>query len=127
MQRQGVDKRARSVWAFSLLFAYVLSFLFEGKALYGLLEKGGVAPATYVLTAIVAHFFGLFTCGLFLQIAARGKSDGACKHGALPAAYAAVFLCAIRALVRCAGFLRLCRGLRRRRMGIFPQSVYAKG
>lgn len=53
--------------AFSFLFAYILSFAFEGKVLYSLLEHYNIAAGTYILSAIVAHFVGLFSCGYFVK------------------------------------------------------------
>lgn len=70
--------RALAVAAFSFEFAWLLSFLFEGQVLYGLAEHFRVRPDAYVLTAILAHFFGLFSCGFFVRSprAARNASLG---------------------------------------------------
>ncbi len=65
--------------AFSLLFAYLLSFLFEGQVLYSLLEHFDTQTDTYILAAIVAHFAGLFSCGFFVrspQMARRIMAGG---------------------------------------------------
>lgn len=59
--------RILSVISFSLLFAYLLSFLFEGQVLYSLLDYYGVQINAYILSAIVAHFAGLFLCGFFVR------------------------------------------------------------
>lgn len=56
-----------SVAAFSFLFAYLLSFLFEGQVLYSLLAHFGAQADSYILGAIVAHFAGLFSCGGFTK------------------------------------------------------------
>ena len=55
-----------SVAAFSFSFAYLLSFLFEGQVLYGIIEKFGAQAKIYVLSAIISHFVGLFSCGFFI-------------------------------------------------------------
>lgn len=56
-----------SVAAFSFLFAYLLSFLFEGQVLYSLLDNHNAQAHTYILSAIVAHFLGLFTSGFLAR------------------------------------------------------------
>ena len=65
--------RFLSVAAFSCLFAYLLSFVFEGQVLYGLLDTAGVPSDTYILSAIIAHFVGLFSCGFFVKSAKAAK------------------------------------------------------
>jgi DNA-binding CsgD family transcriptional regulator len=62
-----LDARRLSVAGFSFLFAYILSFQFEGQVLYSLLELHKTGPDRYMLAAIIAHFAGLFTCGLFIK------------------------------------------------------------
>jgi len=57
------DKRSFSVIGFSFLFAYILSFLFEGEVLYSRLESQGLDPSGFVLAAIVSHFIGLASGG----------------------------------------------------------------
>ena len=66
MNRMG-HYRNISVAAFSFLFAYLLSFLFEGQVLYSLLAHFGAQADSYILGAIVAHFAGLFSCGGFTK------------------------------------------------------------
>lgn len=61
------NTRMLSVSAFSLLFAWILSFLFEGQVIYSLLEHFGEQADTYILSAIVAHFAGMFSCGFFVR------------------------------------------------------------
>ena len=56
--------RIYSILGFAFLFAYLLSFLFEGQVLYGLLEHFNVDAPFYITGAIAAHFAGLFTGGL---------------------------------------------------------------
>ncbi len=69
-----VNARRLSVNGFSFLFAYILSFQFEGQVLYSLLDLRGTDADHYILTAIIAHFAGLFTCGLFVKSQAAAKS-----------------------------------------------------
>ena len=69
-----VNERILSVIGFSFLFAYILSFLFEGQVLYNLLELHKVEASGYILIAIVAHFVGLFSCGYLV------KSSNAAKY-----------------------------------------------
>ncbi|MGI6182420.1 MAG: LuxR C-terminal-related transcriptional regulator [Agathobaculum sp.] len=68
------DYRVLSVAAFSFLFAYLLSFVFEGQVLYRTIDTFGTQSNTYILVAIVAHFAGLFSCGLFIKTPSRAKS-----------------------------------------------------
>ena len=55
--------RIYSILGFAFLFAYLLSFLFEGQVLYGLLEHFNADASLYITGAIAAHFAGLFTGG----------------------------------------------------------------
>ncbi|MDD4769539.1 MAG: LuxR family transcriptional regulator, partial [Eubacteriales bacterium] len=59
--------RVISIAAFSFLFAYLLSFLFEGQVLYSLIDCYGAQADPFILSAIVAHFAGLFSCGCFMK------------------------------------------------------------
>jgi len=59
--------RFYSVAGFSFLFAYLLSFLFEGQVLYSLLDYYGRDGSYYITAAIAAHFAGLFSCGFFVK------------------------------------------------------------
>ncbi|MDD3766654.1 MAG: response regulator transcription factor [Eubacteriales bacterium] len=72
------NSRALSVVAFSFSFAYLLSFLFEGQVLYGLLEHFNIPTNAYILSGIISHLAGLFTCGFFLHTkkAAKGVLCG---------------------------------------------------
>src|SRR5690554_6806276 len=74
-----INARRISVTGFSFLFAYILSFQFEGQVLYSLLDLRGTDADRYILAAIIVHFAGLFTCGLFVksQAAARSMMLGA--------------------------------------------------
>ncbi|MDD4324701.1 MAG: LuxR family transcriptional regulator [Eubacteriales bacterium] len=62
-----------SLIGFSLLFAYVLSFQFEGQVLYSLLELSKTDSDSYILLAIIAHFAGLFTSGIFIKSETSAK------------------------------------------------------
>lgn len=62
-----INSRALSVCAFSFLFAYILSFPFEGQVLYSLLDAAKVDASQFILAAIIAHFLGQFTCGFFCK------------------------------------------------------------
>lgn len=67
------DNRIISVVAFSFLFAYLLSFVFEGQVLYSLMDYFGKESEAYILVAIVAHFAGLFSCGFFIKTLRMAK------------------------------------------------------
>ena len=84
-----LNARRLSVLAFSFSFAYLLSFLFEGQVLYSLMALYGLSPGFYILAAMLAHFAGLFSCGLFVKsygIAKRVMLGGLgfCFVSALP-------------------------------------------
>ncbi|MGO4928705.1 LuxR C-terminal-related transcriptional regulator [Fundicoccus sp. Sow4_F4] len=69
-----INARRISVVGFSFLFAYILSFQFEGQVLYSLLDLRETDTDRYILAAIIAHFAGLFTCGLFVKSQAAARS-----------------------------------------------------
>jgi DNA-binding CsgD family transcriptional regulator len=69
-----LNSRRLSIAGFSFLFAYILSFQFEGQVLYSLLDARGTDAGRYILAAIIAHFMGLFTCGLFVRSQTTAKS-----------------------------------------------------
>ncbi len=66
--------RIQSIAGFSFLAAYMLSFLFEGQVLYGLLTVCGDNCPRFVLSAILAHFVGLACAGFFVKSARRAKA-----------------------------------------------------
>lgn len=68
-----LSSRVVSVGGFSLLFAYILAFLFEGRVLYSVLEYHGLDENNLILSGIIAHFIGLFTCGFFVRTLAAAK------------------------------------------------------
>ncbi len=61
------NTRILSIAAFSFSFAYLLSFLFEGQVLYGIIDKFGAQTNQYILFAMLSHFVGLFSCGYFIR------------------------------------------------------------
>lgn len=66
-----------------------MAFLFEGQVLYGLLDFYKQAPAVYVISAIVAHFAGLISCGFFAKFVFAPKRTiiiamGVCLAAMLP-------------------------------------------
>jgi DNA-binding CsgD family transcriptional regulator len=71
---KALNARRISVAAFSFSFAYMLSFLFEGQVLYSLLDLYGTDAGHYIVAAIIAHFTGLLTCGLFVRSQAAAKN-----------------------------------------------------
>jgi DNA-binding CsgD family transcriptional regulator len=68
-----MNNRFFSIAGFSLLFAYLLSFLFEGQVLYSMLAYNDVLGSSYILVAIIAHFAGLSTSGFFVKAAKTAK------------------------------------------------------
>lgn len=83
-----INSRRLSIVGFSFIFAYILSFLFEGQALYSLLDMHGLDVTAYLLTAIIAHFIGLLTSGLLVKSHLQAKKI----------TIAAISLCLIAAL-----------------------------
>lgn len=67
-----------STAGFSFIFAYVLSFQFEGQVLYSLLNMKEIDTSAYIMAAIIVHFAGLSTCGFFVKshIAAKNMMIG---------------------------------------------------
>ena len=62
-----MHRRPVFVIGFSLPFAYLLSFVFEGQVLYGLLAYHNQSFSGYIFPAILGHFAGLLSCGLFVK------------------------------------------------------------
>ncbi len=84
-----LDARRFSVIGFSFFSVYILSFLFEGRVLYSLLDLHGIDVPGYILASVIAHFIGLLTCGLFIKSYASAKnmalsSIGICLITAIP-------------------------------------------
>ncbi len=61
------NKRIISVASFSLLFAYLLSFVFEGRVLYEILNARGISSHEFIFVAILSHFIGLVSCGFVIH------------------------------------------------------------
>jgi DNA-binding CsgD family transcriptional regulator len=80
-QCKAVSERIISIAGFSILFAYLLSFLFEGQVLYSMLAYRNVHNATYIVAAIVAHFAGLVTCGFLVKSPRAAKLMMHCSMG----------------------------------------------
>ena len=92
-----LNSRRLSIAGFSFLFAYILSFQFEGQVLYGLLDLHEVNASAYILAAMIAHFAGLFTCSLFVRSQAAAKNMmlggmGLCLAATVPFFFAPSFL-----------------------------------
>lgn len=66
-QVKAANNRFLSIAGFSLLFAYLLSFLFEGQVFYSMLAYNNVIGSPYILVAIIAHFTGLFFGGFLVR------------------------------------------------------------
>lgn len=62
-----LGERKLSVIVFSLFFAWLLAFPFEGQILYALADSSQVDPHTMVFGALAATFCGLFSCGFFIR------------------------------------------------------------
>ena len=60
-------KRLISVASFSLLFAYLLSFVFEGRVLYEILNSRGISSHKLIFVSILSHFIGLISCGFVVH------------------------------------------------------------
>ncbi len=70
---KSLSERMISISAFSLLFAYILSFQFEGQVLYSLLNLHQMEASRYILAGMVTHFLGLFSCGFFVKSPSAAK------------------------------------------------------
>jgi DNA-binding CsgD family transcriptional regulator len=62
-----VNDRRLSVIVFSLFFAWLLAFPFEGQILYALAGYYQIEPRIMVFGAVSATFCGLFSCGFFIK------------------------------------------------------------
>lgn len=67
------QSRNRSILAFLLFSAWLISFPYEGKVLYALLDRAGVASEAWVVFAIVAHLLGLIACMAFVRSLADAR------------------------------------------------------
>lgn len=59
--------RILSVLVFSLFFSWLLAIPFEGQVLYSLAQKYHFDPHPMIFGAIIAHFAGLLSSGLFIR------------------------------------------------------------
>jgi DNA-binding CsgD family transcriptional regulator len=73
MYKISIAPRRLSILVFSLLFAYLLSFVFEGQVLYSLADYFQAPSTAFIFPAIVAHFAGLFSCGFFVKTPQAAK------------------------------------------------------
>lgn len=71
---KSISTRRLSTAGFSFLFAYILSFQFEGQVLYSLLNMQEIDTSGYIMAAIIAHFAGLSTCGFFVKSQTAAKN-----------------------------------------------------
>ena len=76
-----ISPRGLSILTFSLLFAYLLSFVFEGQVLYAIAEYFQMPSTKFIFSAIIAHFVGLFSCGFFVQTPKAAKRVMLCGIG----------------------------------------------
>lgn len=67
------NTRIHSIAAFSFFFAYILSFLFEGQVLYGIINKYGLQSNQYIIFAIISIFVGLFSSGYLIRSHSMAK------------------------------------------------------
>ncbi len=82
------NQKKLSIVSFSLFFAWILSFPFEGQVIYVLAENAGINPTKLVLIAVFFHFVGLFVGGFFIKKQAAAKvamigSTVVCMAGSL--------------------------------------------
>ena len=107
MNKTLIEPRRLSILAFSLLFTYLLSFLFEGQVLYSLTDHFRVPSTTFIFTAIIAHFVGLFCCGFFVKTPRAAKNAmlygiGISLAGSIPFFFSVSFLLWEVSLIACA-------------------------
>ncbi len=62
-----INERRLSVVVFSLFFAWLLAFPFEGRILYALADYYQAEPRKMVFGAVAATCVGLFSCGFFIK------------------------------------------------------------
>lgn len=67
------SKHNLTVIIFSLFFAWILSFPFEGQVVYSIADKYALNADTTVFTAISAHFLGLFSGGFIVKNSAAAR------------------------------------------------------
>lgn len=104
--KKNIKPRIISVLSFSFLFAYLLSFVFEGQVLYSLTDYYKISSTKFIFAAMIAHFVGLFGCGFFIKTHGHAKKImlygiGISFLGSLPFFFKAPFLWAV-SLMGCA-------------------------
>lgn len=62
-----LDDRRLSIIVFSLFSSWILAFLFQGQILYSFIEQFDLSPEKMIISPIIAHFIGLFSCGFFIK------------------------------------------------------------
>lgn len=67
LKKSRTDTRILSVIAFSLLFGYLRSFVFEGQVLYHVMAFFHIKAIPFVFSAIVAYLFGLLSAGFLIS------------------------------------------------------------
>lgn len=103
--------RTYIILGFSFLFAYLLSFLFEGQVLYGILEHFHADALFYITAAMAAHFAGLFTGGFISRNIKNARTTmllgmGVCIITTLPFYFAPSFLWMVGIII--AGYASGC-------------------
>lgn len=73
MDKTTAKQRIISILAFSFLFAYLLSFVFEGQVLYSLTDYFNISSSAFIFAAIVAHFAGLICYSFFAKNSGKAK------------------------------------------------------
>lgn len=68
-----IKYRRLSIIVFSLFFAWLLAFPFEGRILYALAEYYNVPVHQFVFSTMAAHFAGLILCGFVIKTMKAAK------------------------------------------------------
>ncbi|NPV91261.1 MAG: LuxR family transcriptional regulator [Firmicutes bacterium] len=68
-----LDERRLSIIVFSLFFAWLLAFPFEGQVLYALADRVQIDPHAMIFGAIASHVVGLFGCGFLIKTRQAAK------------------------------------------------------
>lgn len=68
-----LNERVLSIIVFSLFFAWILAFPFEGQILYSLIDIYEVESYSMIFGAIAAQLGGLFLCGFFIKTMRSAK------------------------------------------------------
>ena len=68
-----ISQHQLTVIVFSLFFAWILSFPFEGQLIIALMENFSLDVERIIFSALFSHFLGLFFCGFFVKSTAAAK------------------------------------------------------